>query len=195
MKLITLSHIRKEARDALKNKWGFMAEFTLVFFVVSAVVQGAMSYIFFIPFAILPVIKYGYSFSMLKIARKEHVDFETLFVGFSKRFWTIFFAYLVVIVRIILWGLLFIVPGIIAAYSYSQTFYILADKDVNAFEAIQESIDMMKGHKWRRFLLSCSFLGWWILSVFTLFIGCLWLMPYSAVSSARFYESLRTKKD
>jgi uncharacterized membrane protein len=143
MKLITLSHIRKEARDALKNKWGFVAEFTLIFLVVSAVIQGALQYLFFIPFIILPVIKYGYSFSMLKIARKEHVDHETLFVGFSeglsRRIWTIFFAYLIVMVRIILWGLLFIIPGIIAAYSYSQTFYILADKDVNAFEAIDES--------------------------------------------------------
>lgn len=195
MILTKLSEIRKEARDALNNKWAFGAEITLLFFVVSGLIQSSSHYVLFLPLLLLPIINYGYSFSMLKISRKEGVDFETLFIGFSKRFWTIFFAYLIMIVRILLWSLLLIIPGIIAAYSYSQTFFILADKDVSAIDAIKESTEIMKGNKWRFFLLSCSFIGWGILCIFTLFIGFLWLTPYSTISSAKFYDLIRAKKN
>ena len=50
--------------------------------------------------------------------------------------------------RILLWLLLLIVPGIIAAISYSQTFFILAEDDtIRPSEAIEKSKKMMEGYK------------------------------------------------
>ncbi|TKI12287.1 DUF975 family protein, partial [Bacillus wiedmannii] len=53
-----------------------------------------------------------------------------------------------------------------------------------------ESRRMMNGHKMDYFLLCLSFLGWFILSILTLGIGFLWLVPYFYTTSAAFYEEI-----
>ena len=60
-----------------------------------------------------------------------------------------------------LWSLLFIIPGIIKAYAYSMTTYILADNpNMKAMDALRESERMMQGHKWELFCLHLSYIGW-----------------------------------
>ena len=120
----TISSLKIEAKNSLSGKWIFAAEVTLLFFVATLLTQIVPSQLFLIPFVIAPIFKYGYALVMLRLSRGEKITFEMLFEGFSNRFGTIFFAYLVMIVRIFLWSLLLIIPGIIAAYSYSQTFFI-----------------------------------------------------------------------
>ena len=92
---------------------------------------------------------------------------------------------------IFLWMLLLIVPGIMAAFSYSMTDYILAEHpEVTAREAIRRSKEMMKGNRGRLFCLQLSFIGWDILAVLTLGIGNLWLTPYRQAAQAAFYLDL-----
>ena len=92
---------------------------------------------------------------------------------------------------IFLWSLLLIIPGIIAAYAYSQVFYILADNpSLSGMEALDQSKQMMKGRKWKYFCLCMRFVGWSILCIFTLGIGYIWLAPYMAVSLANFYRDV-----
>ena len=93
---------------------------------------------------------------------------------------------------ILLWSLLFIIPGIIAAYSYSMTGYILAENpNMPADEAIARSKQMMDGNRWRLFCLQISFIGWSILSsLLTFGIGDLWLTPYRQAASAVFYREI-----
>lgn len=91
-----------------------------------------------------------------------------------------------------LWSLLLIIPGIIKFYAYSMTPYILIDNpELSANQAINLSRDMMKGHKFDLFYLQLSFIGWAFLSVFTLGIGLLWLMPYMMTAQAAFYQDVR----
>ncbi len=52
------------------------------------------------------------------------------------------------------------------------------------------SESMMRGNRWSFFWLGLTFVGWAILSIFTLYIGLLWLAPYIMVSFVCFYESL-----
>lgn len=81
---------------------------------------------------------------------------------------------------VFLWSLLLFVPGIIKTLSYAMTNYILVDKpELSANEAINLSKDMMYGHKFDLFYLYLSFAGWFILCLFTLGIGFLWLYPYA----------------
>ena len=97
-------------------------------------------------------------------------------------------------VFILLWMLLLIIPGIIAALAYSQTFYILAeDESIGAMDALKKSKEMMNGYKWKYFCLSLRFLGWVLLCILTLGIGFLWLAPYVEVSYAHFYEELKNQ--
>ena len=93
-----------------------------------------------------------------------------------------------------LWALLFIIPGIIKAFAYAMTPYILVDKpELSANQAIDLSKEMMKGHKFDLFWLSLSFIGWILLSILTLGIGMFWLMPYITTSMGAFYEDVKAE--
>ena len=101
-------------------------------------------------------------------------------------------AYILVGIYTILWLLLLIIPGIIAAISYSQTFFILADDNtLRPSEAIDKSKKMMDGYKLKYFYLCLRFLGLALLCVLTLGIGFLWLIPYMYVTCAKFYEDVK----
>ncbi len=64
----------------------------------------------------------------------------------------------------LLWTLLFIIPGIIAAYRYSLSFYILADHpEYTGKQCVEESKRLTEGNKGRIFVLNLSFLGWYFL--------------------------------
>ena len=68
-------------------------------------------------------------------------------------------------VYVFLWTLLFIVPGIIAGFRYSQAFYILADHpEYSASQCIRLSKECMKGNKGKLFVLELSFIGWALLA-------------------------------
>lgn len=91
-----------------------------------------------------------------------------------------------------LWSLLLIVPGLIKYYAYALTPYILIDNpELSANQAINLSQEMMKGHKFDLFFLHLSFIGWIFLSIFTLGIGLLWLMPYMMTAQAAFYQDVK----
>jgi uncharacterized membrane protein len=91
--------------------------------------------------------------------------------------------------------LLLIVPGIIAALSYSMTYFIIAENDsIGSLEAITKSKEMMRGNKWKLFCLCCRFLGWILLCILTIGIGFLWLYPYMMVSFAKFYDDIKRQE-
>jgi len=79
-----------------------------------------------------------------------------------------------------LWTLLFIVPGIIKTYSYSQTVFIKGENpNIPAKRAIELSRIMMDGHKGDLFYLHLSFIGWMFLSGLTYNIpGTFYVFPY-----------------
>ena len=100
---------------------------------------------------------------------------------------------LLMYILIVLWTLLFIIPGIIKTYSYAMTPYILHENpELSASEAIHRSRMMMRGHKFDLFYLYLSFIGWFLLCLLTAGIGFLWLAPYVDTSLAAFYEDVKS---
>ena len=100
-------------------------------------------------------------------------------------------ANLLVLLKVFLWSLLFIIPGIIAAYSYAMVPYILAENPkLETSEVLKLSKQMMKGNKWRLCWLQFTFIGWHILTVFTLGIGNILLAPYEMATQACFYKEI-----
>ncbi len=73
--------------------------------------------------------------------------------------------------------------------------YIFVDKEeLKLFESIGLSIKMMKGNKWKFFVLQLSFIGWGLLATVTV-IGWLWFIPYLQMTVTNFYKSLDYSKD
>lgn len=136
------------------------------------------------------VIQLGQSRYCLNLVDRREATFGDLFSQFS-RFGSALALNLLIGLFIVLWSLLFVIPGIIAAYRYSMAFYImLEDPDCSAMEAINRSKALMDGHKGELFWLDLSFIGWHILSAFTFGIGTLFLNPYIQTSYAVFYRNL-----
>lgn len=132
----------------------------------------------------------GYILYHLGIRRGEEMPYLTLFDSFSFA-GKVILLYIVQYIFIFLWSLLFVIPGIIAAYRYSMATYIMAENPTIApTEAIERSKALMDGRKGDLFCLDLSFFGWALLTVLTAGIGALWLTPYMAVSRAAFYRSL-----
>lgn len=94
-----------------------------------------------------------------------------------------------------LWGLLFIVPGIIASYRYSMAMYILLDHpEMSAMECLRESKRMMHGHKAEAFMIDLSFFGWALLSIVPIieYAVMLFYVPHRNTTITLFYEYLRS---
>lgn len=92
-----------------------------------------------------------------------------------------------------LWSLLLVIPGIVKAYEYAMIPYILADNpSISREEAFRMSADMMRGNKWKAFVLDLSFFGWMILSALTFgLLGIFWVDPYIHATGAELYLELK----
>ncbi len=115
-------------------------------------------------------------------------SFRLAFSKWLRNIW----AVILVAIFTFLWTLLLIIPGIVKGLAYSMTFFIIRDNpELSVNQAINLSCKMMKGRKFDFFYLNLSFIGWGILSVLTLGIGLVWLIPYMYASYASFYQDVK----
>ena len=134
------------------------------------------------------VISVGLCRFLLDIATKRaEARFNTLFSSFNIYLKTLGLNLLITL-AVFAGTLLFIVPGIIVSLMFSQAFYILSeDPSKSITQCINESVNLMSGHKWELFYLELSFIGWWLLVLVTLGIAALWVTPYQKLTEANFY--------
>ena len=134
----------------------------------------------------------GYAKLNLDIVDGGSASVGTIFSMFG-RWKSALWARILVNIRVMLWSLLFVIPGIVASYSYAMVSFVLADHpEMTASEALAESKRIMKGNRWRLFCLNLSFIGWSFLCIFTLGIGYIWLLPYTQVANAAFYREVKS---
>jgi len=75
-------------------------------------------------------------------------------------------------VKVVLWSLLLIVPGVIATYRYSQCWNIKVENpDWSAAKCLAESAKMMKGHKMQRFMLDLHFVVMMLVLFLLMLVG------------------------
>lgn len=80
-------------------------------------------------------------------------------------------------------------------YYYQMAYYIAVDnEDMTAKETVEKSRELMTGNRAKLFWLELSFIGWAILSIFTLGIAYLWLTPYVLFATIAFYNFVSDNK-
>ncbi len=183
--------LMEQARESLKGKWRLAVKVTLVYVLISILVQAIPVFGRLASLIVTGPFMLGLAIFWLAFSRGQNPELGRIFEGFNT--WVrALKAYFLVVIYVFLRLLLLIVPGIIAAYAYSQTFYVLADdKNIGINDAIKKSKMIMQGNKWKLFCLEIRFIGWGLLCILTLGIGYLWLIPYVKVSLAKFYDDIK----
>ena len=128
--------------------------------------------------------------------REESTGMGELFWAFRQgQFWHIVLIMLVMKVKIFLWGLLFVIPGIVKSYEYKMIPYILAENPGLSMSRVFElSREMTMNEKMDMFVLNLSFIPWFILSACTCGLaGIFWVNPYMSATEAELYAVLRQK--
>lgn len=180
-----------QARESLKHNWGLAIGTTLLYVIIVGGLQAIPRIGAIASLVISGPMAYGITKFSLLLSRGQEARLEQIFDGFNN-FKRYLIAYLIVLGYTILWLLCLIVPGIIAALSYSMTFYILYDdENITPNDAIEKSKLMMDGHKLRMFYLCLWFLLLALFCVITLGLGFLLLLPYMQITIAKFYDDIK----
>ena len=134
----------------------------------------------------------GFIIFLLNTIRNRKPCYANLLDGFGF-WWRILLLRILEGLLIGLWSMLFIVPGIIAHYRYSQAIYILIDDPGKSpLQCLRESKAMMTGHKMELFKLDLSMIGWLLLGLipYAGYLAQIWTVPYIGMVRALYYETL-----
>jgi uncharacterized membrane protein len=160
-----------------------------------------ISYIILIigAFLVSGIMTYGINYFFLKLVRNDLTDISDAFAGFKNLEKSIKTGFLIEIFTF-LWSLLFVIPGIVARFKYSMSFYLLIDHpELSPLEAINASVNIMYTKKEKLFFLYLSLIGWYALTLIiclvTCGLGAIFALPafvsYQTTTFAAFYEDIK----
>ncbi|MDQ0148244.1 DUF975 family protein [Eubacterium multiforme] len=198
--------LKSRARMQLRGKWGI----SIVAFLIYSVIIGMGAskeigdyfdinkVVFFtnaVGFLLGGLITVGISKFSLNLVRGKEISINDLFSNFDIYLKTLGLNILSGIC-IFIGTLFFVIPGVIIAIMFSQAYYILSeDKEKSITQCLRESSELIRGYKWDYFVLELSFIGWWIVSILTLGIGSLWVIPYQGITETNFYLELKENQN
>ena len=175
----TFKELKREARAALKGKWG----------------EGVLLVFVLLLFAFLCDLPSGYY-------QISHPGYQQDMMNYG-----IQWSFLKFVIPTSLLGIFVFYPLAVGA---SNSWRVILDGDKNlvdnAFKLgfgnyfhniggmLLRSQELMKGNKWRYFLLALSFLGWILLGILSLGIGFFWIIPYIETTTAAFYYDIKAQK-
>ena len=86
----------------------------------------------------------------------------------------------------------YLISGIYVYLLFALAYFVAVDEpEKGSVHALKESIAIVKGYKGKLCMMLLVFFGWSLLTIFTLFIGMLWVLPYMYTSLAAFYDDLK----
>ena len=203
--MIDRGEIKYNSREQLRGNWGIAIAAT---FLVSFLLGLQFNYrsndvlnFGFISFSInivsllfTGVLTTGLCRFLLNIVTKvKRPGFEDLFYYFKIYVKTLGLN-LIITIAVGIGTMLFVIPGIIIALTFSQAFYILAKNPEKSIgEVLGQSASMMNGYKMDLFMLELSFIGWWFVGIITLGIGLLWVALYVKVAEINFHLQIANR--
>ena len=206
--------LKQNAKANFKKQWGDSIVITLIMYgagialslLLLPVQTGAPTEVSFILIMVSSVITMAFSLLVLPIFQVGCIRFfqklrMNVPTGIGEvtgnfkdgNFKNIVLTNLIMYIKIYLWTLLFIIPGIIKTYEYRLIPYILAVRpDIDRKEAFRLSKILMDGYKWKSFVLDLSFWGWNILAAYTMgILGIVYVYPYMNATYVEFYSFTR----
>ena len=188
-------HIKGNARSQFQNgAWTKFALSLIGIMILGTIISAIASVIpllgVLVSLAVTGLVSYGTIDVLRKIRRGQEFEFSDFF-SFDQ-LGIVMGLTLVKDIYLFLWGLLFVIPGIVKAFSYSQVYFIANENPgMGVDEIITESRAMMDGHKWELFVLQASFIGWAILGAFTFGIAVVYILPLYSMSMYIFHEYVK----
>ncbi len=166
------------AKEQLKGKWGLPFCVILICSIVLAIfnvipeltlpqAQYELFSLITLPifYILVGTITIAQAYFFVEFVKdKNNTVLNTFFEGFS--LWVKgTLGLLWMMLWLVLWSFLFIIPGIVKIFSYSQMVFVLAENPhVGVRKAMRISKEMTKGYKGDLFFLSVSFIGWYLLT-------------------------------
>ncbi len=186
--------LKKEAKDiAFKRVWDILWPqllITVINYVLALTGIGTICSLF-----ILPLLQVAYIVYVRGIVKGETKNLWSLIKENFPFTLTLFLVNLLTSLFIVLGAVLLIVPGIIVALGLSYVYFVLSDEPkLKTMDAIEKAWNLMKGHKTEYLVLNLSFILWYLLSVVTLGIALIWVLPYVTVTQELYYQYLKTGK-
>ena len=174
--------LKKAAKEQIKGNIGPLFLCYLVFSIITGTLIGGL---------LAPAMGIGFCLIYLNLQSGSKPSIGDIFKKldlFGRALWlaiiTSFF--------IMLWSMLLYIPGIIKAISYSMGQFILAEHpEYTARKALSESKRIMNGHKKDFFILTLSFIPWFLLGGITFGIGMIYVIPYYSTTVANFYKTIK----
>lgn len=205
----TRAEIKEQAKAQLKGKVWMLFLCALVVAVISGIISGistalqtsgssGLGAIVSLIGSILvtPPLSVGLVMVYLNVTYGEEPKVGTLFEPYKKCFGKSIALTLLVGIFVVLWSCLLVIPGIIMAYAYSQSFRIMVENpELSAMECIKESKRIMKGRKLDLFVLQLSFILWILLVMVTFGIAGIYVYPYMQLTETNFYHKIKEGGD
>ena len=185
--------IKTNAKEVFKKQYGM----ALLASFLPVIIAGAAANLFIVGFILVYPLYVGQALMFMMFSKRDNVELDTLFDGYrGNKFGKFLLPMLLRDVFIFLWTLLLIVPGIIKSLSYALVPYLLADDDIDINDdVITRSREWMNGYKWELFKVYLSFIGWHILSLFTLgILSIFYVSPYLNQTLALFYQEVKAER-
>lgn len=208
---------RAHAREALNNHWGEALTVSIVISIITTICSipsliGNLGQILesemlntiwwkllssqmtiLLTLLFVPV-QYALSIALLHRTRGSEENLSAATFEHTKDNYGRFLAAAVVInILVVFVGLITLAIGaVVLGYVYRMVPYLLSDyPELSIREAMKISREMMRGYKWKLFMLDLSFIGWYIVGIMTCGIGMLLVTPYIQTATALFYDDLK----
>ncbi len=207
----TPSEYRAQSRELLQNRWGEAAIVSAIILALACLVSiptvvgsvqasleatnASSSITTLLAILIIPI-QYAMYIALLQYTRGDEQSLIEATKQYTLSYYSRFFVagmittLLSAIVGVFTLG----IGSIVLSYMYRMVPYLLHDyPELTPREALKISRQMTSGYKWDLLILDLSFLPWILLSILTLGIGTLWLVPYMQTAIALYYEDLKAQ--
>ena len=193
---MTRAELKLDAKNKMYKNYGLLLALMLIGMLASGLAAsiGKASGLIagLVSFIITACMQLSMANVCLKISKTGKATFEDVIEPLKENIVEKVLTILLSQFYLILWSALFVIPGLVKLFSYSQLLYILVDDNENIYfnEAITKSRQMMYGHKLELLILNLSFALWLIAIPLTFGILSLYVIPYTSLTISNYYLTL-----